>query len=152
VCACSISRCSSGNSGNADCRRQRDNSDFLPAAALRLPQTQSLCLNSNSNTTVTRRTAALLPRGNSIPPSTTMTPPPATAAAPVPRPPRSTSCAHRWVAHTALVLVKDEPRPRLRGAGKCGHRCRVSTLRIQARGQVHPIYLLRSSMPTCKRN
>lgn len=138
--------CSSGgDSGNADCRRQRNNSDFLPLAALRPPQTQSLYLDGKSN-----------PQNSSTPTSECLRPstnddddddaPVSDAVAVAGGDPTQPTTPFPLLVLTVLlalfwVWLIDEARPRLRlrrGAAvreKGGCRCRVCTLRIQARGQ-----------------
>lgn len=151
-----VSRCSSRDSGNADYKQQRNNSDLLPVpatAALRPPQSQSRYLNGNSN-----------PQNNSAPSSGCMHSPfdndddsahdpdagdgSSTPAPTTPFPflaliAGSLALLWMWAIDEAMIL---RPRPWLRlrsgaldetvmGREKGGCRCRVCTLRIQAHGQ-----------------
>ncbi len=152
--ACSISRCCSHDSVNTDYKQQRNNSDLppLPAtAALRPAQSQqSLYLEGNRN-----------PQNTSTPASECMQPPfnsdddsvPVSDASGGPTPTTPFpflalivgSLALLWVCAIDDAMVI-RPRFRLRsghgthdgaamGREKGGCRCRVCTLRMQARGQ-----------------
>jgi len=154
-----VSRCSSHDSGNADYKQQRNNSDLLPlpvTAALRPPQSQGRYLDGNRN-----------PQNSSSPSSGHMHPPfyndddsanvPDAGGGSTPTPTPTTpfpflalfvgSLALLWVWATDEAMIL---RPRLwlrfrlrsgaldetvMGREKGGCRCRVCTLRIQARGQ-----------------
>jgi len=148
----SISRCSSRDSGNADTdyKQRRNNSDLLPlpvTAAFRPPQNQSLYLDGNSSRPASR---CLYPPLNN-----------ADDSAPVSDVGGDTTPTASflflalivgflgllwvwvwvWAMDEAMIL---RPRLRLRsgmpdeaamGREKGGCRCRVCTLRMQARGQ-----------------
>lgn len=159
--ACSISRCNSHDSGNADYKQQRNNSDLLPlpaTAALRPPQSQNLYLdNININD----------PQKSSAPSSGCMHSPfnNDDGTAQVPNAGGRSTHTHIhthnpttpfpflvlivgslallwvWTIEEAMIL-----RPWLwlrsgtideaaMGREKGGCRCRVCTLRMQARGQ-----------------
>jgi hypothetical protein len=145
----SISRCSSRDSRNADTdyKQQRNNSDLLPlpaTAAFRPPQNQSLYLDGNSSRPASR---CLYPPLNNN----------ADDSAPVSDAGGDTTPTGPllflglivgllamlwvWALDEAMIL---RPRLRLRsgmpdeaamGREKGGCRCRVCTLRMQARGQ-----------------
>jgi len=154
-----VSRCSSHDSGNADYKQRRNNSDFLPlpaTAALRPPQSQSRYLDGNIN-----------PQNSSAPSSGCMhssfnnndddsahvpdaaggdsTPTPTTPFPFLALIVGSLALLWVWAIDEAMIL---RPRLRLRlrlrsgtldktamGREKGGCRCRVCTLRMQARGQ-----------------
>jgi hypothetical protein len=150
VCACSISRCGSGDSGNADCGQQRNNSDpLLPSAtpaALRPPDNQSVYPLDERNSKPQNSTPApesLRPPSNhgddDAPVSEAADPRPTTTHIPFPVLAIVGLLALFWVWVIDGTMML---RPRLgyrsgRAAAreKGGCRCRVCTLRMQARGQ-----------------
>lgn len=159
--ACSISRCNSHDSGNADYKQQRNNSDLLPlpaTAALRPPQRQSRYLDGNSNPNSSARSSGCMdPPFNDDDDSAHVpdagggggsTPTPTTAFPFLALIVGSLALLWVWAIDEAMIL---RPRLRLRlrsGTAmereKGGCRCRVCTLRIQARGQ--PLHDVKDNM------
>lgn len=151
MCVCSISRRGSGDSGNADCRQQRNNTDpLLPpaaSAALHPPDNQSVYALDGRNSNPLNSTPALRPPfnndNNDAPVSDAANPSPTTH---IPLPLLTIvgllALFWVWVIDGSITI---QPRLRLRrgmfgkaavmGREKGGCRCRVCTLRMQAHGQ-----------------
>lgn len=149
---CSISSCSGHDSGNADHKQQRNNSDLLPlpaTAALCPLQTQSRCLDGNAN-----------PQNTSAPSSGRLQSPfdASGGSTPTPAPTNffpflalivgSLALLWVWAIDEAMILrlrIRSEtPDEIAMRQEKGGCRCRVCTLRMQARGQ--PLHDVKDNM------
>ena len=159
LCMCFISKCGSSDSGNADCRQQRNNTDpLLPpaaSAALRPRNNESVYALGGRNSKPQNSTPASGPPfNNDDAPVSNVADRSPTTSIPCPLLTIVGLLALFWVWVIDGTVMVLQPRLRLRrgtfgraavtGREKGGCRCRVCILRVQANGR--PLHNVRENV------